>query len=255
MRNIKMLLMYDGSGFSGWQRLGLSEKNNTIQGILEESISSYLGEEIHIIGSGRTDAGVHAIEQVANFRCKTSLSLDEMMLNLNQKLPEDIKILKLEDVDIDFHSRYSAKSKTYEYRIDIGEKQSVFTRKYTHHLPVPLNTKNMEKAAAYLIGTHDFKAFSTDRKDLKSTVRTIYNIIIYKPAAQSNNYQQNELRIQITGNGFLYNMVRIMVGTLISVGEGKITPDDVKHILKDKKREMAGITMNPQGLFLIQVRY
>ncbi|MDF2589330.1 MAG: tRNA pseudouridine synthase [Anaerocolumna sp.] len=255
MRNIKILLMYDGNSYSGWQRLGLSEKNNSIQGILEETISSYLGEEIHITGSGRTDAGVHALGQVANFKSNTKIKLSALMEDINRKLPEDIRILKIEYVDNDFHSRYSAVSKTYEYRIDTGERQSVFSRKYTYHVPETLNIENMKKAAEYLIGTHDFKAFSTDRKDLKSTVRTIYDINIYKPLIKDNCHNQNELRIQVTGNGFLYNMVRIITGTLISVGEGKMPANDIELILKNKKREMAGITLNPQGLFLIKVRY
>lgn len=250
-----MLLMYDGNSYSGWQRLGLSEKNNSIQGILEETISSYLGEEIHITGSGRTDAGVHALGQVANFKSNTKIKLSALMEDINRKLPEDIRILKIEYVDNDFHSRYSAVSKTYEYRIDTGERQSVFSRKYTYHVPETLNIENMKKAAEYLIGTHDFKAFSTDRKDLKSTVRTIYDINIYKPLIKDNYHNQNELRIQVTGNGFLYNMVRIITGTLISVGEGKMSANDIELILKNKKREMAGITLNPQGLFLIKVRY
>jgi tRNA pseudouridine38-40 synthase len=255
MRNIKMLLMYDGNGYSGWQRLGLSEKNNSIQGILEETISTYLGEEIHIIGSGRTDAGVRALGQVANFKSNTKLKLSTIMKDMNQLLPEDIKILEIEDVDKDFHSRYSAISKTYEYRIDNGERQSVFSRKYTYHVPEELNIDNMKKAAEYLIGTHDFRAFSTDRKDMKSTVRTIYDIAIYKPLLKDKYHNQNELRIQITGNGFLYNMVRIITGTLLTVGEGKMSADDINLILKNKKREMAGITLTPQGLFLIEVRY
>lgn len=239
--------MYDGSSYSGWQRLGKQDKKPSIQYILEECISDYLGETIKIIGSGRTDAGVHALGQVANFHCHSNLSTDEIQKNINSKLPEDIVLLEIEDVKYDFHSRYSAKSKTYEYWIDFREPPNVFTRKYAYHVTSPFNWEDMRKASKHLIGTHDFKAFSTDRKDKKSTIRTVESITI--------DVQENDVRIRITGDGFLYNMVRIIVGTLLEIGEGLRKPEDIPIILKEKSRQSAGITVSSHALFLLDVRY
>lgn len=247
MRNIKIVIMYDGSGYSGWQRLGKQDKKPSIQNILEELFSNYLGEDIKLIGSGRTDAGTHAFGQVANFHCHSEQSADKMKKELNILLPEDIAILEMCDEAMEFHSRYSAKAKTYRYRIDQGETQSVFLRKYTYHMPKPMKLEDMIKASVYLKGKHDFKAFSTDRKDNKSTIRTIESIEIYR--------HKNELWIDITGDGFLYNMARIIVGTLMEVGEGTRQPDEIKAILASGDRHMAGITVSSQGLFLCNVRY
>lgn len=239
--------MYDGSSYAGWQRLGRQNKKPSIQYILEECISEYLGESIQIIGSGRTDAGVHALGQVANFHCRSRLPVDILRRNINSKLPEDIIILELEDVSKEFHSRYSAKAKTYEYRVDLREPPSVFTRKYVYHVSNAVNIEAMKKASDFLIGTHDFKAFSTDRKDKKSTIRTVESITI--------NKHENELKIRITGDGFLYNMVRIIVGTLLEIGEGLRKPEDIPAIIKGNSRHLAGKTMSSHALFLIDVRY
>ncbi len=254
-RNIKLVLEYDGSGYAGWQRQGFTTGKRSVQNILEECTAKYLDENIKIIGSGRTDAGVHALGQVANFPCISSQSVEAMKKNINILLPEDIKILDMQEVDKEFHSRYSAKAKTYEYRIDQGRVPSVFSRKYTCHVPVPLNMDAMKKASACFAGTHDFKAFSTDRKNGKSTVRTIENIDIYRYARQRYGKPANEIRIKITGDGFLYNMVRIMTGTLLEIGQGIRCPEDVIEILKGKNRQHAGITVSSQGLFLLGVRY
>jgi len=259
-RNIKLTMMYDGSGYAGWQRLGNLNKKLSIQTVLEECLSLYLGEEIKIIGSGRTDAGAHALGQVANFFCNSKQSVEDMIKGLNEVIPEDIAILSMEQVGKEFHSRYSAKAKTYEYRIDEGETQSVFTRKYTDHVTSSLNLEAMVEATTYLIGTHDFKAFSTDRKDGKSTSRTIESINIHRNMNSRQHLQRirmdsNELRITLTGDGFLYNMVRIIVGTLLEVGEGKRQPQDMKSIIESRDRQMAGMTVSSQGLFLCHVRY
>ncbi len=264
-RNIKLTIMYDGSSYAGWQRLGNTDKNPTIQTVLEERLSNYLEEEIKIIGSGRTDAGAHALGQVANFYCHSKQSIEEMRTGFNAVLPEDITILCIEEVHKEFHSRYSAKSKTYQYRIDQGETPSVFTRKYMYHIPAQLNLKDIVKASTYLIGIHDYKAFSTDRKDGKSTIRTIHSIDIQRcetgkvktPGYYTciDEMTSNELRITITGDGFLYNMVRIIVGTLLEVGEGTRKPEDIKSILESRDRQMAGITVSSQGLFLSEVQY
>ncbi len=254
-RNIKLILKYDGGSYAGWQRLGIMTGKRSVQSILEERLSGYLNEDIKIIGSGRTDAGVHALGQTANFHCVSNRTVEEMKANFNILLPDDIKVLYAQEADKEFHSRYSAKAKTYEYRIDQGEVQSVFTRRYTYHVPVPLNMEAMRKASSFFIGAHDFKAFSTYRKYGKSTVRTIENINIYKYEGVRYKYPSNEVRIAVTGDGFLYNMVRIMIGTLLEVGQGVRHPEDVKSILGGKIRQHAGITVNSQGLFLLGVRY
>lgn len=254
-RNIKLIMEYDGSGYAGWQRLGTDTRKPTIQSVLEECLSSCLEEDIKVIGSGRTDAGVHAFGQTANFYCSCLLHPGEIKASVNLFLPEDIKVLHMEEADRNFHSRYSARSKTYEYRITQGDVQSVFTRKYSFLVSEPLNTAAMEKGAGYLLGTHDFKAFSSDRKDGKSTVRTINEIKIDTfPGRYQKNYG-SEIRVTITGDGFLYNMVRIITGTLIEIGKGRRRPEDIPIILKSKVREEAGPTVTSQGLFLVKVNY
>jgi tRNA pseudouridine38-40 synthase len=253
-RNIKMVLQYDGSGYAGWQRLGVITGKRPIQSVVEECLSNYLRQDIKVIGSGRTDAGVHALGQVANFYCDIGLSVDDMLKELNKRLPEDIRVLLLNEADQEFHSRFCAKLKTYEYRIATGEAQSVFTRKYTLHVPEPLNVTAMKKASEYLLGTRDFKAFSTDRKDGKTTVRTIEGIQIVK-INPLHNKSSEEIRIAITGDGFLYNMVRIIIGTLIETGKGIRPPEDMIKVLEGKDRQLAGITVSSQGLFLLNVSY
>jgi tRNA pseudouridine38-40 synthase len=255
-RNIMMILTYDGNHYSGWQRLGNEGEVSSIQGVIETVLSSYLGEMTRLIGSGRTDAGVHALGQVINFHTHSGLSLEVIKKDVNQLLPDDIQILSVKEVDINFHSRYSAKEKTYEYRIELGERQCVFTRKYTLHMPYVLDIGAMKEAASYFIGTHNFIAFSTDRKDGKSTVRTIRDINIYfEQSYKSSLLGGDELRISITGNGFLYNMVRIIVGTLLEVGQGLKKPVDIIDILRSENRQKAGITISSQGLFLKNVKY
>lgn len=253
-RNIQLVLTYDGSKYAGWQRQPTNTEKPSIQGLLEDVLSSYLQEDIQVIGSGRTDAGVHALGQVANFYTSSSQSPNEIKKAVNGLLPEDIKIIQAKVVRCDFHSRYWAKSKTYEYRISQGEIQSVFSRQYTYHVPEYLDLAAMEKAASFLLGTHDFKSFSTDRKDGKPTVRTIGNIKIYTCKNPGIN-PGFEIRISITGNGFLYNMVRIIVGTLIEVGQGMRKPEDIPEILEAKDRKAAGKTVSSHGLFLMNVSY
>ncbi|MFU0828629.1 MAG: tRNA pseudouridine synthase A [Lachnoclostridium sp.] len=254
LKNFQLVLAYDGSKYAGWQRQPITAGKPSLQGTIEDVLSAYLNEDILLIGSGRTDAGVHALGQVANFYSSSNLPADEIKRNVNTLLPDDIKILQAKIVERHFHSRYWARAKTYEYRIAQGEVQSVFTRKYTYYVAEYLNLAAMEKAAGFLTGTHDFKSFSTDRKDGKSTVRTIEEIKIYTCKNPGIN-PGFEIRISITGNGFLYNMVRIIVGTLIEVGQGIRRPEDIKDILKAKDRNAAGQTVSPNGLFLMNVRY
>lgn len=255
--NIKVTLEYDGSNYAGWQRLGNSSKKDSIQLVLEKTLSGYLNEDIKVIGSGRTDSGVHALSQVANFYCIKNPIPEILKNEINKRLPEDIRILHAENVDVLFHSRYSAKSKTYEYRIDIGETQSVFSRKYSCHCKEKLNISAMEQAAFYLLGTHDYKSFTSEKNDKKSTVRTIESIKIYHydPGYSGNPNNTNELRISITGDGFLYNMVRILIGTLLEVGNGSRKPEDLITILNSKDRQNAGITVSSHALFLNHVGY
>lgn len=245
MRNIKLTMEYDGGKYSGWQRLGDNE--NTIQGKLENVLHKMTNEKIEIIGSGRTDAGVHALNQVANFKTRTKMTLQEIRDYCNQYLPKDIVIKKVQEVDERFHSRYNVKGKKYLYRIWKGTLPTVFDRKYTYHVTNRLNIEAMEKAAQYFIGTHDFKAFSSGKSKKNSTVREIFDIEFTKKGS--------ELDILFYGDGFLYNMVRIMVGTLIEVGEGKRKAEEIESLLEGKVRENAGITAPAQALFLYEVEY
>lgn len=247
MRNIKLTIEYDGSRYDGWQRLGKNSGQTTIQGKIEEVLKKMTGEDIELDGSGRTDAGVHAYAQVANFHTNTTMKCYEIKHYLNRYLPRDIAVFEVEEVDERFHSRLNVKSKKYIYRIAIGEVPSVFDRKYTYYCFDRLDVAAMKKAAVYLIGRHDFKAFSSIKKTNKSTVREIYDIDIYNDG--------REIQITVHGSGFLYNMVRIIAGTLIEVGKGERKPDDMKHILDSRDREQAGVTAPAQGLFLLEVEY
>ena len=247
MRNIRLTIEYDGSRYDGWQRLGKNSGQTTIQGKLEEVLTKMTGEPIELIGSGRTDAGVHAYAQVANFHTNTAMKCYEIKHYLNRYLPRDIAVFDVKEVDERFHSRLNVKSKTYVYRIAIGEVPSVFDRKYTYYCFDRLDVAAMEKAASYLVGRHDFKAFSSIKKTNKSTVREIYSIDIEKDS--------QEIKIFVHGSGFLYNMVRIIVGTLVRVGRGFYTPEQVQEILEAKNRKAAGVTAPPQGLFLVGIEY
>lgn len=247
MRNIKLTIEYDGSRYDGWQRLGKNSGQMTIQGKIEEVLKKMTGEDIELDGSGRTDAGVHAYAQVANFHTNTTMKCYEIKHYLNRYLPRDIAVFEVEEVDERFHSRLNVKSKKYIYRIAIGEVPSVFDRKYTYYCFDRLDVAAMKKAAAYLIGRHDFKAFSSIKKTNKSTVREIYDIDIYNDG--------REIQITVHGSGFLYNMVRIIAGTLIEVGKGERKPEDMKCILDSRDREQAGVTAPAQGLFLLEVEY
>lgn len=245
MKNYKILIQYDGTRYKGWQ----SQKSTdaTIQGKIEAVLSKFAGTEVEIIGSGRTDAGVHAREQVANFHMEEKWEKEEIFSYLNHYLPEDIAVLRIEEVDERFHSRYHAVEKTYVYRIHNSEIPNVFERKYVYQYPEKLNMARMQKAAMYLTGTHDFTSFCGNKKMKKSAVRTIYDIRMEQIG--------EEIRISYCGNGFLQNMVRILTGTLIEVGSYRLEPEDVKKILEAKDREQAGYTAPASGLILWKVQY
>lgn len=245
MRNIKLILQYDGSKYSGWQKQGNTEK--TIQGRLQSVLSKMTDEEIEIIGSGRTDAGVHAKGQVANFKTETKMSNKDIKNYLYKYLPEDIVVYSVRDEEERFHARYNAVSKTYTYKIWNNKYHDVFLRKYTTHIPDKLNIKEMIEASKYLVGEYDFTSFTTLKSKKKSKVREIYSIDIIK--------NDDLIEISISANGFLYNMVRIIVGTLIEVGLKNMKPGEVRNILNKKDRQQSGPTALPNGLSLDKVNY
>lgn len=243
--NFKLLLSYDGSRYRGWQRLSDSEM--TIQGKLENVLTRMVGDTVEVIGSGRTDAGAHALAQVANFHCHTQMTCEQIKGYLSQYLPEDIGVKSVSAVDERFHSRYNAKTKTYRYRVWSSEEPCVFERKYVWKVDGPLDIDAMREGASQFLGEHDFLAFCSNKHFKKSSVRTIYSFDIEREGP--------ELVFKVCGNGFLYNMVRIMVGTLIDVGLQKLPADAITPILDSRVRENAGQTAPPQGLCLMEVSY
>ena len=243
-RNIVLQLQYDGTRYNGWQVQGNTE--NTIQGKIESILSKLFGVETELHGSGRTDAGVHALGQIANFKADTDLSLKEIKDYINKYLPMDIAVTDIYEADMRFHSRLSAKKKTYLYRIQT-EKSNVFLRRYTALYEDSLDLEKMRKASAYLIGKHDFASFCDNKRMKKSTVREIYSVDI--------NENSGIISIEITGNGFLYHMVRIIIGTLTEAAEGKINPQDIGRIIEAKDRKEAGILAPAQGLMLKKVYF
>lgn len=245
MRNLKMTISYDGSKYKGWQKQ--KENDLTIQGKIEAVLSKMAGEEIQLVGCGRTDSGVHAENYIANFHTKCSFSTDAMLDYLYEYLPEDIGIKSIEEVADRFHARYNVKSKTYVYRININKFRNVFNRKYCYHLAERLNIADMKKASEVLVGSHDFQSFVNSRNSDKSTVRTIYYLNILE--------KDGLIEIEVNGSGFLWNMVRVIVGTLIEVGKGKLKPTDIEKILNEKKRWEAGPLAQAKGLFLRDVQY
>lgn len=256
-RNIKIVLQYDGTRYSGWQKLGNNQ--NTIQGRLENILERLAGEPVAVHGSGRTDAGVHALGQVANFHIddnclgdgRNQLSRQEagewMMKYLNRYLPEDIAIISADEVPERFHSRLNATEKTYVYQVDMAERKNVFERKYIYGIGKPLDVSAMREAAGILIGSHDFKAFCSLKRMKKSTVRELREIVIFEKGSH--------VKMEFTGTGFLYNMVRILAGTLIEVGLHSRTQESVREALLSCNRELAGFTAPAEGLFLKSVRY
>ena len=246
-QNYRILLQYEGTRYDGWQKQGNTD--NTIQGRLEAILTRMTGDPVEIQGSGRTDAGVHALGQVANFHLKGGYDPEAVMEYLNRYLPEDIAVLRCERVSKRFHSRLNAVSKTYVYQIETAPRRDVFTRRVQYGLGQHLDVEAMRKAARLLCGTHDYKSFCGNKKMKKSTVRTVHAIEI----AQKRGDTLLELRF--TGNGFLQHMVRIMVGTLIEVGRGQRTWQSMTQILEAEDRQAAGYTAPPEGLCLAEVRY
>lgn len=244
MRNLRLDICYDGTRYRGWQRLPGVE--NTIQGKLEAALSRILGEPVEISGSGRTDGGVHAAHQVANFHCTSSMDAQEILSRLRRYLPEDIGIYSCKDASERFHARLNARNKTYQYRIWNSDQPCVFERRFVTQIPEKLDVEAMRTAAEYLVGQHDFAAFCTNKKMKKSTIRQIHWLRVEQ--------EGREVRIGVNGNGFLHNMVRILVGTLVEVGQGKRAPESIPALFEGSRAD-AGFLMPPQGLCLQEVEY
>ena len=245
MRNIKLTIEYDGKEFHGWQK---QPNKLNIQGTIQEAIKMITGEEVELNASGRTDAGVHAIGQVANFKTNSDIPIEKIAIALNSNLKKSIRIISAEEVDERFHSRLSCKKKTYRYVINNNEFSSAIYRNLETHIPQKLDVAKMKKAIKHFEGEHDFKGFKASGTSSKSSVRTIYKAEIFEKP-------NNRIYIELTGNGFLYNMVRIIAGTLVEVGLGNIKPEEIKKIIEAKDRSLAGKTLPPNGLYLFNVEY
>jgi tRNA pseudouridine38-40 synthase len=243
-RNIRLILAYDGSKYHGFQR-----QNNgiTIQEVLEECIGKITGERINIIGSGRTDAGVHAKGQVVNFVTESRIPIKRFPYAINSVLPKDIAVMEAGEEALEFHARFDAKGKTYQYILHNDLLPDVFMRKYAWHVREKLEFAKLQDGAKYFIGKHDFAAFCAAGSSVKTTVRTIRELTV-TPCG-------DKIVITVTADGFLYNMVRIIVGTLVEVGKGKIPVEELETILAQRNRKLAGPTAPPHGLYLMRVYY
>lgn len=246
-RNIKLVLEYDGSRYAGWQKQAGKERIVTIQGKLEEVLGKMEGGPVEVIGAARTEPGAHAYAQVANFHTATAMSVTEIKQYLNRYLPMDIAVLEACEMPDRFHASYLAKEFVYEYKVATGEVPSVFERKYHYYCFKRPDIGRMKKAASYLLGGHDFKAFSDNRKMKKSTVRVMKDISIYG--------DEKEILFTFTADDFWPHMVRILVGTLLAAGRGELAPEEMEHILAGGDRAAAGETIEARGLFLSEVRY
>lgn len=244
MKNVMLVIEYEGTNYSGWQR---QVGQRTIEEEIEKALRKITKEETKLIGSGRTDAKVHAFGQVANFMTKSTIPASKFKYILNTRLPNDITIRESKEVDMDFHSRFSAKAKKYKYVIYKNKMPSALYRNFSYHIPRDIDIERMRSASKEFIGTHDFTSFKGRRSVVKDAIRTIYKIEI----------QQNKDLIEITiiGKSFLRYMVRIIVGTLLEVGYGNLTREDVREIIASKNRINAKKTAEPQGLFLMKVYY
>ena len=244
MKRVRLIVAYDGTNYHGWQ---VQDNGITIEAELNRCLTELLGEEIQVIGASRTDAGVHALGNVAVFDTESRMPAEKVSYALNQRLPEDIRIQKSEEVPADWHPRYCDSRKTYEYRIYRGEFPMPVKRLYSYFTYRALDVKQMRAAAEYLVGEHDFKSFCQTGAQVESTVRTIYTLDLEE--------QGTDLVIRVCGNGFLYNMVRILAGTLMEVGQGKRTPESMADVLAAKNRSAAGATAPACGLTLVKYEF
>ncbi len=244
MRNIKLTIEYHGKDFNGWQK---QPNKLNIQGEIERAIGSITGETIELIGSGRTDAGVHALGQVANFRTNCHIPIDKFAMAINSKLKKSIRIKKAEEVEERFHSRYCAHFKKYRYVMNCSSTGTAIFRELEYQFPMKLDVEKMRKAAKYFEGEHDFAAFKASGTSSKNSIRKIFEAEVLE--------KEERIWIELTGSGFLYNMVRIIAGTLLDVGMGKIDPEEIPDIIKSKDRKRAGKTLPAVGLYLVEVNY
>ncbi len=244
MKNIKLTIEYDGTNFCGWQKqIGL----RTVEGVLNDTLTKVLNEQVEVIGSGRTDSKVHAFGQVANFKSETPISLERFPRAVNSYLPPDVAIISAKEVPTDFHSRYDPKRKSYMYKVQNGSVCRPLYRNYTYHYYRSLDEKKMREALGIFVGEHDFKAFMSSGSPIKKTVRTIYKAEISR--------EKDLFVIEIEGNGFLYNMVRRIVGVVLEVGSGRLDIVEIPEILKEKDNDRTRRLAPPQGLYLKNVEY
>lgn len=244
MKRVRLIVSYDGTNYCGWQ---IQNNGITVEEVLNHALTDLCREEIAVIGASRTDSGVHALGNVAVFDTNSRIPGEKFSFALNQRLPDDIRIQRSDEVADEWHPRFQDTVKTYEYCFLNRRIPDPMRRLYSYFIYYPMDVENMQKAADYLIGEHDFKSFCTPRTQVRSTVRTIYDLTLTK--------EGDEIRMRITGNGFLYNMVRIIAGTLARVGTGLYTPERVKEILEAKDRNVSGPKAPPQGLTLISIAY
>lgn len=244
MKRIKLTIAYDGTDYCGWQ---IQPNDVTVEGVINKHLSELLNEEIAVIGASRTDSGVHALGNVAIFDTETRIPGEKIALALNQRLPEDIRVQCSEEVEADFHPRYADSEKTYEYKILNRRIPDPTKRLYTNFVYVPLDVEAMKHAAEYIVGEHDFLSFCSAGSQVQSTVRTVYELQVEKV--------DDVITIRIRGNGFLYNMVRIIAGTLMQVGMGVYPPEYVKEIIEKMDRSVAGPTAPACGLTLVKIDY
>ncbi|WP_027400442.1 tRNA pseudouridine(38-40) synthase TruA [Anaerovorax odorimutans] len=259
MKNILITIEYDGTNFFGWQR---QPDKRTVQGEVEKALSTICASSIKINGTSRTDAGVHAFGQRASFKADFKIPVERIKVAANNLLAggqnslgaaADVRIIEVAEVPMDFHARFNAVAKTYIYKIRNCKEADVFDRNYSYQITKPLNIGAMKKGAAHMVGTHDFKCFqAAGGKEMDSTVRTITSLEVCEDYLEDND---KIITIAVTGDGFLYNMVRIITGTLVDIGKGKISEEKIPEIIKEKKRENAGHTAPPQGLYLAEIYY
>lgn len=243
-RRVKITVAYDGTEYHGWQ---IQPEGDTIEAELNRHLSDLLNEEIHVQGASRTDSGVHALGNVAVFNTEARMPIDKIALAMNTRLPADIRLQKSEEVPMDFHPRFCKVRKTYRYQIWNNRMPNPLVSRYSTHYYYDLDVQKMNEGAQYLIGRHDFSSFCTAKPDRPNHVRTILDLSVRR--------EGDMITMMITGDGFLYNMVRIIAGTLFQVGGGKIPPEAMKEILEAKDRAMAGDTARPEGLTLMQIEY
>ncbi|MBN2023726.1 MAG: tRNA pseudouridine(38-40) synthase TruA [Pirellulales bacterium] len=248
MRTLKLTLAYDGTDFAGWQT---QPGARTVQGVLEDAIGRITGEAVRAVASGRTDAGVHAAGQVASVRAACRLDAPTLQRALNAELPRDVAVLDVAEAPEDFHPIRDAVAKRYRYVIHDGPVRDVFARAYSWHYPSRLDDDAMRQAAQSLLGRHDFRSFESSGAPRATSVRTIRDILVERTGAGQGDW----IRIEVEADGFLYNMVRAIVGTLVEVGRGAREPDWVRHVLEATDRAAAGPTAPPHGLILLWVRY